>query len=67
MNTKMLIMDLDLIKEVTHYGNIIQDNSSTVSVNNKLHFTRTKVYSYEEGVYMEVKTDGNLRAFFKVN
>ena len=63
MNTKCLFMDLEFIKSVEHYGDIVFDNQFQTGSG---FCIRQTMYCYEGEQYLKIMTDGDVRAFFKL-
>lgn len=61
--TKMLVMDLDFIHAVKHYGNIVFDQQFQTGAGLDI---RQTMWCYEGEQFLEVRTNGTVRAFFKV-
>lgn len=72
MKTKMMVMDLDLLSEVRRYGRVLQDKqdiyiTAFIAGNTRETNLGSRIYEYDGHYYTEIRTNGDLRAFFKID
>ena len=64
MNTKVLIMDMDFILDTHRYGDLVFDQQFQTGAGLNI---RQTMWCIDNEQYLEIRVDGNTRAFFKID